>query len=404
MNKRFFFPVLLIVMLLLSGCHLPTPQSAAPSATPNPTALPPTPIPPTATSPEASPVVSAPVPLPIGDIAMFADGSGWGASQEGNRVFHSADGALTWADVTPPLESGDSASHFFLDGKTAWLNLSRIETSSDLYATYDSGASWSHVSLDFPGGALYFLDATRGFLLSDLGVGAGSNYVALYYTADGGQTWQQRFAHTPGQGETSLPAGGIKNGLSFLDEYIGWVTGSAPISDALYLYGTINSGTSWFQQGCTGLPVGAGGSFFEPQPVIPLGSGVLLLPMRAMAGMDSLLMYYCQSDDRGQSWHFVSQFSAQTQQTSVASDLSALAFGEDRLFSSLDGGLTWQDISAALPAGMLILDAERLDVNVGYLVVTDANTLEIDQNFIYKTTDGGQTWSPLPALVLEPSS
>ena len=70
----------------------------------------------------------------------------------------------------------------------------------------------------------------------------------------------------------------------------------------------------------------------------------------------------------------------------------------------MDGGLTWQDISAALPAGMLILDAERLDVNVGYLVVTDANTLEIDQNFIYKTTDGGQTWSPLPALVLEPSS
>ena len=114
MNKRFFFPVLLIVMLLLSGCHLPTPQSTVPSATPSPTALPPTPIQPTATSPEASPVVSAPVPLPIGDIAMFADGSGWGASQEGNRVFHSADVALTWADVTPPLESGDSASHFFL--------------------------------------------------------------------------------------------------------------------------------------------------------------------------------------------------------------------------------------------------------------------------------------------------
>ena len=41
----------------------------------------------------------------------------------------------------------------------------------------------------FSRGDLRFLDEDNGWMIADLGVGAGSNAVAIYQTTDGGARW-----------------------------------------------------------------------------------------------------------------------------------------------------------------------------------------------------------------------
>jgi hypothetical protein len=71
------------------------------------------------------------------------------------------------------------------------------------------------------------------------------------------------------------------------------------------------------------------------------------------------------------------------------------------LFSSIDGALTWQDLSASLPTGYLILDVARVDALTARMVVTNEVSLDVAQNWIFESADGAETWQLLPAQIAE---
>lgn len=93
------------------------------------------------------------------------------------------------------------------------------------------------------------------FLFEDLGAGGGSQGVALSRSLDGGQTWQQNFAHVPGEtSNASLPFGGIKSLPAFLDRDLGFIGGSRPVDNDTYFFRTEDGGSTWQKQN---LPVPA---------------------------------------------------------------------------------------------------------------------------------------------------
>ncbi len=77
----------------------------------------------------------------------------------------------------------------------------------------------------------------------DLGAGAGSQYVAIYQTTDGGANWTQMFSHEPARW-LPCPAAGHKGGLSFLDMNHGWIGGDIPMNDYFYFYATTDGGAT----------------------------------------------------------------------------------------------------------------------------------------------------------------
>ena len=127
----------------------------------------------------------------IVSIRMFDEENGWAVSQE--RILRTADGGATWHDVSPKAGAsfGYAVSAYFLDTLHAWV---LVPNSDDmlhgiLYRSGDGGLTWSESPVPFGGGSMQFLDAKQGWMMADLGAGAGSMAVSIFQTADAGATW-----------------------------------------------------------------------------------------------------------------------------------------------------------------------------------------------------------------------
>ena len=154
MKKYTLFPLMLLCLaLVLSACG-PKP-SPAPGAALSPSAYPAGPqartaYPASATAPSASlvtpetPAPAAPLPIPLSAIRMFPDGQGWASNQTQTALYHSADGGLTWKEVSPSAELAGANGgfySFYLDGSSAWLSVGRMEKSTLLHSS-DGGQTW----------------------------------------------------------------------------------------------------------------------------------------------------------------------------------------------------------------------------------------------------------------------
>src|SRR6266498_5697360 len=143
-----------------------------------------------------------------------------------------------------------SIDTFMLDMNHAWVQKPEFENfpnSGVLYRTTDGGLTWKDSDVPFSRGNLKVLDANHGWVLADLGVGAGSNAVAVYQTTDGGATWEQTYINDPNVANPSdsLPLGGIKSDLVPLNMSTAWVTGVVYASGEIYLYRTDDGGHGW---------------------------------------------------------------------------------------------------------------------------------------------------------------
>ena len=352
-------------------------------------------------SPTSTPTTPTPsVGLPIYSLHMFADGSGWAFNSYQTALYHTTNGGLSWFTVYPSssgaLEAG-SVDGFFLDGSTAWLSLSdyATETSSILHTT-DNGASWSETPLTFLGGTLFFLDSNTGFMLSRLGAGAGSEWVAVYATNDAGQIWEQRFTHTPGGEEPSLPAGGIKSGFAFLDPLNGWITGSEPVNDFVYLYRTTDGGTIWAHQPCD-IADADPDAMYNSFPPIFVSTTEGFLPLQTFLINGTPQTIVCKTTDGGQTWQSVSSAPVQGNVFDFTDAQHGWILGETALFRTRDGATTWDDLSSSLPAGYTALSLDFVDDQAGWLLVYDSSSDSLDHNLLFYSQNGGQTWSQLDA-------
>jgi len=419
-SKRFFLAALLMILTIISaGCNKTlTPSPDAPDLYPISEARSKTPVAypivkestvpsadqsdATASTPEAVPSLS----VPLRTLSMFSDGKGWGLAEH-DRLLNTQDKGYTWQDMTPEpalISEGEYSPGvftYFLDGEKAWYLQSNFETST-LFISSDSGESWTESTLAFPGGQLYFIDENNGYLLSDLGVGAGSQWVALYHTSDGGLTWEQRFSHEPGT-ESDLPGSGIKNGMTFIDDQNGWITGSVPIDSYIYLYRTRNGGVNW-EKVLIYIPDSLSGSFLEAISVIcppSPGGNMLLIPVRVLGTSDPYPLAFFQSLDSGETWSLLSSV-PDASRSDFADSLSGISGGEQTLFVTSDGAQTWSNLSTNLPKGESLLQIEAVsDGNLWILTTPTPEDLSVVH--LYRSANSGASWELLPAVLTSSS-
>ena len=229
------------VLSLITACTTtsPSPTPSPQSAPQRPTEPPPTPYPDTPSPPGIdAPLIEAPTLI---EIEFITELDGWGVTQ--TQIARTNDGGISWYDVTPPdmTETGYSVEVFFLDKNLAWVQKPDYENfpnSGFISRTLDGGLTWTTSSTPFSDGEISFLDGDNGWMLADLGVGTGSNAVAIYQTTNGGAGWDLKYLNDPNHPDAgdSLPLGGLKTGIIALDMQRAWIGGVTYSPGTLYLY------------------------------------------------------------------------------------------------------------------------------------------------------------------------
>ncbi len=249
----------------------PTPSDEAtplPSFTPEPTQEP------------AAPSVDLSAINSFYRLDMVDASSGWAVTNLG--LLRTTDGGYTWQLADPPHvdPAANPLGAYFTDANDAYL-LAPVEdyASGTLYHTSDGGQNWSVTDVPFAMGAFQFVDTQMGFFMASLGVGAGSNPVAFYQTEDGGLTWQKLFSTLDQQTATqeSFANGGIKSGFTMLDAQHGWVAGSIPMDNFVYLFATSDGALTWQHQEVP-IPADLASGFYSPDAPIFLTPATVCWP------------------------------------------------------------------------------------------------------------------------------
>ena len=388
---------LLVCALILYGCDVSVtsfPTSAAiPPATPTAetTELTPTPYPDTPAPPA---IAAAPVESPaLIELHFFNDLDGWALTE--TFVVRTNDGGITWYDVTPPdlEDAGSTVQTFFLDATHAWVqkpDFNNFPNNGLLYRTADGGLTWSISSTPFSGGDLTFIDEVSGWMLADLGVGAGSNAVAIFQTIDGGATWTQTYSNDPNDPESaeSLPLGGIKSDLVPLDMQTAWVAGVTYSPGTLYLYRTDDRGETWTPASLE-LPTDA--ESFElaidrdQMRFASADDGFLAVRMSGESTQTAIYV----TGDGGDTWTLTPAIIPGAGASDVLSPQEAIVFNGEQFYVTRDAARTWTTVTPDIVFGDSFVTMDFVTPLSGWLV-----TVAEDRYSLYHTHDGGATWLP----------
>jgi photosystem II stability/assembly factor-like uncharacterized protein len=324
---------------------------------------------------------------------FITEADGWGVTSQ--YILRTDDGGTTWFDVTPAgvTDFGYGPVSYFLDAEHGWvaiLNPSDPTEPGQLYRTSDGGASWEEFSFSSGmGGYFDFIDPANGFYMEDLGAGAGSNWVAIHATTDGGANWTTRFTHEPGapEGEGDLPGSGMKSGMTFLDTNHGWITGSIPMDNYLYLYATTDGGTTWNLQPGS-VPTDFGTVFAGTYPPVFFGQNGIM-PVTLIGNVINLVIYT--SDDGGASWTASPAPVANAGRGELADFVSptdGFVWAQGRFAVTHDGAQSWETVTPSVPFGDNFLSMDFVDTSTGWVL-----TMNVDSHYsLYQTTDGGVNW------------
>jgi photosystem II stability/assembly factor-like uncharacterized protein len=391
MKKRFVFS-LFAVLLLLTSCVRTSP---ALTGTPEPTL------------PEGGSPTSTPAHLsPLYTLHIFVGGHGWASNADQTIFYNTRNFGEHWLTVTPAelssQGSGWGTTASFPNGDIGWICQSQSESSATLYSTVDGGHNWLTHNLDFPCGQMSLLNSNEGFILSDQGVGAGSQYVSLYHTADGGQSWELRFEHDPANPDDhGLPTGGIKSYFGFLNSDIGLVAGSEPVPGLVYLFRTVDGGTSWISSECEGLPVDDNMET-SVDKIIRISATTAVLPVRSYLANGNSVTYFCSTTDSAENWQYVGLLE-NVEFFDFGTLLTGVAYGQGKLFQTGDGGLTWTETTAGLPPAVTPVSVDMINDLVGFLTATISPETLTD-NRIYMTGNNGRDWQSLPGNIIGPTT
>ncbi len=370
-----------------------------------------------APSGEALPRLEAGEALTVTTINMLSETAGWGigrgTSDPHDHVLRTTDGGSTWQDVSPPerLASPEgelAATGFFQDADNAWVTYAARNgellsvAAAVVWRTRDAGLTWSSsqplnladVEGSFPSD-LFMADGLHGWLLTHVGAGMNHDYVILFATGDGGQTWA-RVADPLSTDPNQLQQSCGKTGLGFLNAQTGWVTGDCHgVAPGVYLYRADDGGHAW-QPVTLPAPANAAGLF--TQETMGCGS----YPVAFLSPQTVRLAVYCQdfnlnqakvylyaSDDAGQSWQISplpgrdSAFlDAQTGWSVAEGDVNNPRAAR-KLSMTADGGRTWTDLGTVTWSSRLDFVSPLL----GWGVARAG-----DEVALVHTTDGGKTW------------
>lgn len=383
---------LLAASFILAACNAPV---SSPEATEEPSVAPlavSTEIPAT---PEPA-VIDAPlVESPeLFKMQFVNPNNGWGVTQ--TQIIRTNDGGITWYDVTPPEigETGYNVDWFIMDNDHVWIQQADFDNYPNAgfqYRTTDGGLNWDKIATPYSGAHLSFLDVNNGWALADLGVGAGSNAVAVYQTTDGGATWTQKFTNDPNRpvSSDSLPLGGLKYGLTPLDMQTAWIYGVVYASGSPYIFRTDDGGVTWSPVKLP-LPEGGENAELSVEQVSFAFDQTIFLIMRNTSDAINTPVYI--STDSGATWTLTPTLIPEGGDVSFISANEIVIYNREQFYVTRDAAKTWSIIPPDIKFGDSFSGMDFVSANTGYVISSNADT---DHHSLYRTDDGGATWFPV---------
>ncbi|MCC5808127.1 MAG: hypothetical protein JJU00_17495 [Opitutales bacterium] len=304
--------------------------------------------------------------------AHFVDAlNGWAVGLD-TSIVRTSDGGETWT-----LQYSGLAINGFLVGlmDVHFVDTSRgwaVGNRGTVLHTSDGGGTWVQQPTGQSTGiltnlnAVFFIDAQTGWTG---GTQAGTN---LWRTTDGGGTWEQvSFA-------TSTT---VLRDIDFVDAENGWLLAGNRT------WRTMDGGGTWEQQAAV-TPAGI---------IVPFGDGARITFSDTSNGwVAGGFGYIARTGDGGETWE-VSLMASEFREALSASFLDAsrgwVGTMTGQIFRTTDGGATW----VRQPADGTTLDGRIesvlfLDDSHGWALGA-VGGLANRTGRIYRTTDGGSTWS-----------
>ncbi|MDP1546703.1 MAG: hypothetical protein Q8L87_11830 [Anaerolineales bacterium] len=391
----------LLLLSLLAACAAPQAQTeppmevseSQPAATPTVEEV--QIAPQSATPPEDTllpneidaPLIDAPS---IINIEMQDEVYGWAVTEK--FIIRTNDGGVTWYNVTPPglTEAGYSVFPEFFDISHAWIQVvdpNNYPNGGTLHYTSDGGITWESVETPFSAGDMEFVDADNGWILADLGVGAGSMAVSVFQTKNGGKTWSRVYTNDPNledAGET-LPLGGLKFLIAPLDMEIAWVGGVVYAPGSVYLFRTDDAGKTWFNINLI-LPEEAAASELAVEKLHFVSDlqGFLVLRMTSQSPKTLIFL----TDDGGNTWQPLPEILPRASWLETPSAQEIVFYSGNQFYVTKDAGQTFEVVDPNVKFGEAITDMSFVNSSTGWVITTSAT----GKRTLYKTTDGGQTW------------
>ncbi len=394
----------------------------------------------TAALPASSPTIASEAARSIAEIRMLDATKGWAWSNgvEGQYLLlRTTDGGQTWRDVTPRAFPYLEFGGWFLDSQTAWVStLDRKTYEGGLLRTTDGGKSWSVLvkegaapfkCLTAEGSSCEFFNANHA-VARTADYGLGSVHVRFFETQDGGMTWTPVLM-VPPYPENNLPPGTIHlcnlcgDGISYYPPTKVIIThgdqGDEQPKGAVRLSLSTNLGKAWrdlrlsepekYRDGLAGplSPV-----FFDDK------NG--LLPAHILKrNADNTLAYsalvFYASDDGGLTWTARPGIIELTSEgkvwsfgshVDVVSSKDVFVRGGLNLYVTRDGARSWRTVKPNIDFGLegSKWDVSRMnfvDTTRGWILIYDnVNDSPYGHHSLYKTSDGGATWTELPLTIV----
>ncbi|MEW6084475.1 MAG: YCF48-related protein [Chloroflexota bacterium] len=326
-------------------------------------------------------------------IRFLNERDGWGVTE--TQIVRTNDGGITWYNVTPNeiTETGYSVDWFVLDNNNVWIqqpDFANFPFGGFQYHTSDGGMNWSKTEVPYSGAKISFLEANNGWALADLGVGAGSNAVAVYQTSDAGATWNMNFINDPNQASASdsLPLGGLKFGLTPLDMQTAWIFGVVYAPGTPYLFRTDDGGRTWSPVQLP-LPPGAENAEVGIEQMAFTSDHDAYILMRALSEASNLVLYV--SNDGGNTWAITPTLIPGGGFADFLPAGGIVLYNRAQFYVTRDSARTWSIIPPDIAFGEIFAGMDFLTASTGYVITQDPT----NHRSLYRTDDGGATWLPV---------
>lgn len=326
-------------------------------------------------------------------IRFLNERDGWGVTE--TQIVRTNDGGITWYNVTPNeiTETGYSVDWFVLDNNNVWIqqpDFANFPFGGFQYHTSDGGMNWSKTEVPYSGAKISFLEANNGWALADLGVGAGSNAVAVYQTSDAGATWNMNFINDPNQASASdsLPLGGLKFGLTPLDMQTAWIFGVVYAPGTPYLFRTDDGGRTWSPVQLP-LPPGAENAEVGIEQMAFTSAHDAYILMRALSEANNLVLYV--SNDGGNTWAITPTLIPGGGFADFLPAGGIVLYNRAQFYVTRDSARTWSIIPPDIAFGEIFAGMDFLNASTGYVITQDPT----NHRSLYRTDDGGATWLPV---------
>jgi photosystem II stability/assembly factor-like uncharacterized protein len=324
-----------------------------------------------------------------------------------NSLYHTNDSGQVWSDVTNSIKpayadeqirlgtnSETDSDRLIKDGSRIFF-FHKTQKTIAVSVSEDYCSTWTKLGLleyedhDLSGSqivSISFPDSTNGWVLVSTNKGLNHEDVLVYRTKDSGKTWSLITDTLDRNTKNKVLATGSKNGITFIHEMNGWMTGNSHANEIL-LYRSQDGGETWnkFNLEVPNGTTAQGGSATSYQVVYV--NGQIILPVKLgneKSGMDLIFFY---STKKGDEFSYSSPVNSKDGSFfySIIDDLQIKVIDRQSsiLYSTENPGKAWGPISLSANVTQFVFFSKTN----GWAIINDR---------LYLTTDAGENWSIVP--------